>query len=216
MSVPSRTRCDERCRASASAVRCRFAPAPSGSLHVGNVRGALFSWLFARHHGEDVVLRVEDTDASRVTEEAVAGVLETCGSSASITTRARRRWSTRRTAGPGASASTGTTPSGCSPRATRIAATARPMSWRIARKAAMVAGETRLRRPLPRSLRRADRRFEAEGGIGRALPHARPRVGGRRRGEGEVRFGPGQLRDFVLRVPTALPCSCWRWPSTTC
>ncbi|MGH2539180.1 MAG: glutamate--tRNA ligase [Actinomycetota bacterium] len=57
-------------------VRCRFAPAPSGSLHVGNARSALFSWLFARHHGGTFVLRVEDTDASRVTEEAVAGVLE--------------------------------------------------------------------------------------------------------------------------------------------
>ena len=57
-------------------VRCRFAPAPSGSLHVGNVRSALFSWLFARHVGGSFILRVEDTDASRVTEEAVAGVLE--------------------------------------------------------------------------------------------------------------------------------------------
>lgn len=59
-----------------AAVRCRFAPAPSGSLHVGNVRSALFSWLFARHHGGEFILRFEDTDASRVTEEAVAGVLE--------------------------------------------------------------------------------------------------------------------------------------------
>ena len=57
-------------------VRCRFAPAPSGSLHVGNARSALFSWLWARHHGGAFVLRVEDTDASRVTEEAFRGVLE--------------------------------------------------------------------------------------------------------------------------------------------
>ncbi|MEP6759655.1 MAG: glutamate--tRNA ligase [Actinomycetota bacterium] len=57
-------------------VRCRFAPAPSGSLHVGNVRSALFSWLWARHHGGTFVLRVEDTDASRVTEEAFRGVLD--------------------------------------------------------------------------------------------------------------------------------------------
>jgi glutamyl-tRNA synthetase len=57
-------------------VRCRFAPAPSGSLHVGNARTALFSWLFARHHGGAFILRVEDTDASRVSEEAVHGVLE--------------------------------------------------------------------------------------------------------------------------------------------
>ncbi len=61
---------------SGTPVRCRFAPAPSGSLHVGNVRSALFSWLFARHHGGEFILRFEDTDASRVTEEAVAGVLE--------------------------------------------------------------------------------------------------------------------------------------------
>lgn len=57
-------------------VRCRFAPAPSGSVHVGNARSALFSWLFARHNGGAFVLRVEDTDASRVTEEAYHGVLD--------------------------------------------------------------------------------------------------------------------------------------------
>jgi glutamyl-tRNA synthetase len=57
-------------------VRCRFAPAPSGSIHVGNARSALFSWLYARHEGGVFVLRVEDTDASRVTEEAYRGVLE--------------------------------------------------------------------------------------------------------------------------------------------
>jgi glutamyl-tRNA synthetase len=57
-------------------VRCRFAPAPSGSIHVGNARSALFSWLHARHQGGVFTLRVEDTDASRVTEEAYLGVLE--------------------------------------------------------------------------------------------------------------------------------------------
>ena len=57
-------------------VRCRFAPAPSGSIHVGNARSALFSWLYARHHEGVFVLRVEDTDASRVTDQAYRGVLE--------------------------------------------------------------------------------------------------------------------------------------------
>jgi glutamyl-tRNA synthetase len=57
-------------------VRCRFAPAPTGSLHVGNVRSALFSWLWARHLNGVFILRVEDTDASRVTEEAFRGVLD--------------------------------------------------------------------------------------------------------------------------------------------
>jgi glutamyl-tRNA synthetase len=59
-----------------SEVRCRFAPAPSGSLHVGNVRTGLFSWAFARHHGGTFILRIEDTDASRVTEEAFHGVMD--------------------------------------------------------------------------------------------------------------------------------------------
>ena len=57
-------------------VRCRFAPAPSGSIHVGNARSALFSWLYARRHDGDFVLRMEDTDVSRVTEEASRGVIE--------------------------------------------------------------------------------------------------------------------------------------------
>ena len=47
-----------------------------GSLHVGNARSALFSWLWARHNGGAFILRVEDTDASRVTEEAFRGVLD--------------------------------------------------------------------------------------------------------------------------------------------
>ena len=60
-------------------VRTRFAPAPSGSIHVGNVRTGLFSWAFARHHGGVFVLRIEDTDASRVTEEAFHGVMDSLG-----------------------------------------------------------------------------------------------------------------------------------------
>jgi len=59
-----------------SDVRCRFAPAPSGSIHVGNARSALFGWAFARHHGGAFVLRVEDTDTGRVSEEAFHGVME--------------------------------------------------------------------------------------------------------------------------------------------
>jgi glutamyl-tRNA synthetase len=59
-----------------SDVRARFAPAPSGSIHVGNARSALFSWAFARHHGGTFVLRVEDTDTSRVSEEAFHSVMD--------------------------------------------------------------------------------------------------------------------------------------------
>jgi glutamyl-tRNA synthetase len=52
-------------------VRCRIAPAPTGYLHVGNARTALYNWLFARHHGGMFVLRVEDTDLERSTDEAI-------------------------------------------------------------------------------------------------------------------------------------------------
>ncbi|HEU5002712.1 MAG TPA: glutamate--tRNA ligase [Actinomycetota bacterium] len=57
-------------------VRVRFAPAPSGSIHVGNARTALFNWLFAHHNGGVLVLRVEDTDRSRVDEASYRAVLE--------------------------------------------------------------------------------------------------------------------------------------------
>ncbi len=54
-----------------SPVRVRFAPSPTGFLHVGGARTALFNWLFARKHGGTFILRVEDTDQSRNTDEAV-------------------------------------------------------------------------------------------------------------------------------------------------
>ncbi|HTP38744.1 MAG TPA: glutamate--tRNA ligase [Steroidobacteraceae bacterium] len=54
----------------------RFAPSPTGMLHIGGVRTALFSWLYARHHGGRFILRVEDTDRERSTEEAVRVILD--------------------------------------------------------------------------------------------------------------------------------------------
>lgn len=59
-----------------SAVRTRIAPAPSGSIHVGNARTALYNWLYARKHGGAFILRVEDTDAKRATDEAFKAVIE--------------------------------------------------------------------------------------------------------------------------------------------
>jgi len=59
-----------------SEVRVRFAPSPTGYLHIGGARTALFSWLFARHHGSKFVLRIEDTDSKRNTEEAMAAIYE--------------------------------------------------------------------------------------------------------------------------------------------
>ncbi|MCP4328818.1 MAG: glutamate--tRNA ligase [Alphaproteobacteria bacterium] len=54
----------------------RFAPSPTGFLHIGGARTALFNWLFARHHGGIFQLRIEDTDRARSTEEAKAAILD--------------------------------------------------------------------------------------------------------------------------------------------
>jgi glutamyl-tRNA synthetase len=62
--------------AAPSAVVTRFAPSPTGMLHIGGVRTALFSWLYARHHGGRFILRVEDTDRERSTDEAVQVILD--------------------------------------------------------------------------------------------------------------------------------------------
>lgn len=59
----------------ASPVRVRFAPSPTGYLHIGGARTALFNWLYARHTGGTFVLRIEDTDAARNTQEAVDVIL---------------------------------------------------------------------------------------------------------------------------------------------
>ena len=56
--------------------RVRFAPSPTGYLHVGGARTALFNWLFARHFGGTFILRIEDTDFERSSEAMVDGILE--------------------------------------------------------------------------------------------------------------------------------------------
>src|SRR5213595_1691594 len=58
------------------AVRVRFAPSPTGHLHVGGARTALLNWLYARHHRGTFILRIEDTDRSRSTDENITAILE--------------------------------------------------------------------------------------------------------------------------------------------
>ena len=59
--------------------RVRFAPSPTGALHIGGVRTALFNWLFARHHGGTFLLRIEDTDRERSTKEFERSILDGIG-----------------------------------------------------------------------------------------------------------------------------------------
>lgn len=57
-------------------IRVRFAPSPTGALHIGGARTALFNWLFARNQGGSFILRLEDTDLNRSTQEAAAGIID--------------------------------------------------------------------------------------------------------------------------------------------
>ncbi|MEQ9618099.1 MAG: glutamate--tRNA ligase [Deltaproteobacteria bacterium] len=57
-------------------VRTRFAPSPTGSLHIGGARTAIFNWLYARHYGGNFILRIEDTDRSRSTEESIEEIID--------------------------------------------------------------------------------------------------------------------------------------------
>jgi glutamyl-tRNA synthetase len=63
-------------KAMSEPVVTRFAPSPTGFLHIGGARTALFNWLFAKHHGGKMLLRIEDTDRERSTEPAVAAILD--------------------------------------------------------------------------------------------------------------------------------------------
>jgi glutamyl-tRNA synthetase len=65
--------CDQRY---ARRVRVRYAPSPTGYLHVGTLRSALFNWLFARHHGGAFILRIEDTDRTRYVEDSLADIMD--------------------------------------------------------------------------------------------------------------------------------------------
>ena len=58
-------------------VKVRFAPSPTGDLHVGNIRTALFDWAFARHTGGTFLFRIEDTDTTRVTPEYIQAAIDT-------------------------------------------------------------------------------------------------------------------------------------------
>ena len=59
-----------------SAPIVRFAPSPTGRLHIGNIRTALYNWLFAKQQGGDFILRLDDTDQERSTDEFAQGIVE--------------------------------------------------------------------------------------------------------------------------------------------
>ena len=144
-------------------VRVRFAPSPTGKLHIGGARTAIYNWAFARANGGTFILRIDDTDPTRSTDENTQIILRAM------------RWlgldwdegpevggdfgPTRR---PSAWTSTSRPPSACSPRARPTPASARPSSWpptarplrparTPSRATSAAAATSRRRRPRPAS-----------------------------------------------------------------
>ncbi len=70
-------------------IRTRFAPSPTGYLHLGGARTALFNWAYARRHGGKFILRIEDTDLERSTQQAEQAIFEAMQWLSSTGTRAR-------------------------------------------------------------------------------------------------------------------------------
>jgi glutamyl-tRNA synthetase len=75
----TRANCQRSTTAVSENVRVRFAPSPTGLLHVGGARTALYNWAFARRHGGDFILRIDDTDPERSTDENKAAILRGLG-----------------------------------------------------------------------------------------------------------------------------------------
>ena len=106
------------------AVRTRFAPSPTGYMHIGNLRTALYTWLIARNAGGKFILRIEDTDQERLVEGATSASVAWTGMRA-LTRAVPLALTFRRSAGT----STGNTPSSCWSRAMPTAASAPRSGW---------------------------------------------------------------------------------------
>ena len=170
----------------------RFAPSPTGYLHIGGARTALFNWLFARHNGGKILLRIEDTDRERSTEAGdrrdprrAELARPRLGRRADLAVRARRA---PRRGRPGAAA-----------RAARpIAAMLRPEELDAdAREGARRAPAAALRQPLarPRPVRGAGRR---QAGRSASRRRARARRSSTTTSRARSRFPNNELDDFIL------------------
>ena len=169
----------------------RFAPSPTGFLHIGGARTALFNWLYARHTGGKFLLRIEDTDRERSTEAAIAAILDGLtwlgldwDGEPIYPVRPRRAPSRGRRRA-------------AAPRARPIAATRRRRSSRRCARAARAEG-----RPPRYDGRWRDRDpSEAPAGVQAGHPPqgaARRRDRGRRQVQGHVAFDNEDLDDFVI------------------
>ena len=123
-------------------MRVRFAPSPTGQLHVGNARTALFNWLLARGHGGTFILRIEDTDAERSTRESEAAILARSALARARLGRGagRRRRARARTASRSGCTSTRRTRRSCSPAGDAYYCFCSTAQLEADRQAALAAG----------------------------------------------------------------------------
>ena len=185
-------------------VRVRFAPSPTGFLHVGGARTALYNYLFARGQGGAFILRIEDTDAARSTEESLGTILDSLrwlgldwDEGPGVGGRARPYFQSR---APGAVSPT--RPTACVARRSRVSVLlhAGGARARVARSRLRAASAPRYDGPLPRARRRGRARARGRGPHRRAaLP---PPAGGR------DRVGRHRARARELRRTTCSTTSC--------
>ncbi len=132
-------------------VRTRFAPSPTGPLHIGGVRTALFNYLYSRHRGGEFLLRIEDTDRERSTDAATKGIIDSLDWLGLERDGQTVFQSTRMDGTP-------RSPGNCWPPERRTTATARRRNWRgsasrpgrkSASGATTAAGATAIRRRRP-------------------------------------------------------------------
>ena len=192
--------------------RVRFAPSPTGYLHVGGARTALFNWLFARRFGGQFLLRIEDTDKARSTDESTRAIFEGLDVARS---RLGRRGGV---SGAGARRGIDTTRTRWSIAGARTAASARrPSSTRSGRRPRRASESFRYDRRCDRLS--PDRRCSA------AVEPAMPFVVRFRVPDGEtswddvvhgpIAFPNKDIEDFVILRSDATPIYNWRWCPTT-
>ena len=171
--------------------RVRFAPSPTGYLHVGGARTALFNWLYARKTGGMFVLRIEDTDRERSTDEHTRTILDGI-------TWLGIAWDEGPVHQGDGLRATRPTPSACWPRARPTAASAPPRSSPPSAPRA----EARARVPLRPRAATTPRGERAPRGRGRAVHRALPRPRGRdrvgRRGARRDQLPDASLDDFII------------------
>ena len=185
--------------AGAATVRTRFAPSPTGFLHIGGVRTALYAWAYARHFDGDFILRIEDTDVERSTPEAVAAIIDGMSWLGSRPTKVR----SSRCSGWTATARCWRR---CSPTAAPTTATARRPNSRTCARRSAPAARSRVTTDAGGRRMLAGRQPPAGVEAGGALSQSRRRRGGwDDMVKGPIAIANAELDDLIIARSDGTP-----------